>query len=153
MGLQSLIGDVKSTVGNNIKSFLESAWGAVSGLSSNIGSFVANIWGGGFAGVSNFDALKTAVTNYANKVQEIIDEYDTSADLEQTFQGKAGEEMTTFITATKSLLDAYVRLVNKWNDELDDAYAKYQAGDQTLQSNVASDAQAVEQAAQNVSIG
>ena len=153
MGLQALIGDVKSTVGNNIKSFLESAWGAVSGISANIGSFVANVWSGGFAGVSNFEALKTAITNYANKVQEIIDEYDTKADLEQTFKGKAGEEMTTFIAATKSLLDAYVKLVTKWKEELDDAYEKYQQGDTSLQSNVASDAQAVEQAAQNVSIG
>ena len=153
MSIQSIIGDVKSRVGNNIKSFLESAWGAVSGIAANVGTFVANIWGGGFAGVSNFDALKTAVSNYATKTQEIIDQYDTAADLDQTFKGSAGTEMTTFITATKSLLDAYVKLVEKWNEELDDAYTKYTEGDKTLSQNVTSDAEAVEKAAQNVSIG
>lgn len=153
MGIQSIIGDIKSTVGQNIKSFLESAWGAVNGIASNIGTFVANVYGGGFAGVSDFGALKTAITNYSNNVQEIVNTYDVNADLEQTFKGKAGEEMRTFITSTKSLLDAYVKLVEKWNTELDDAYEKYQQGDTSLQSNVSSDAQAVEQAAQNVNIG
>lgn len=153
MGIQSIIGDIKSTVGQNIKSFLDSAWGAVNGLAGNIGSFIANVYGGGFAGVSDFGALKTAITNYSNQVQEIVDTYDVNADLEQTFKGKAGEEMTTFIASTKSLLDAYVKLVEKWNTELDDAYEKYQQGDTSLQSNVSSDAQQVEQAAQNVNIG
>ena len=153
MGIQSIIGDVKSTVGNKIKSFLDTAWGAVSGLSNNIGTFVANVWGGGFAGVSDFGALKGAVTSYSNNVQEIINQYDTKADLETTFKGKAGEEMTTFVVATKSLLDAYVKLVEKWNNELDEYYERYQQGDTTLQANVASDAQAVEQAAQKVDIG
>ena len=153
MGIQSIIGDVKSTVGNKIKSFLDTAWGAVSGLSNNIGTFVANVWGGGFAGVSDFGALKSAVTSYSNNVQEIINQYDTKADLETTFKGKAGEEMTTFVVATKSLLDAYVKLVEKWNNELDEYYERYQQGDTTLQANVASDAQAVEQAAQKVDIG
>lgn len=153
MGIQSIIGDVKSTVGKNIQSFLDSAWGAVNGLSSTIGTFVANVYGGGFAGVSDFDALKTAIKNYSDQVQTIVDEYDVSADLDQTFKGKAGEELTSFITSTKSLLDAYVKLVEKWNTELDDAYEKYTQGDTTLQSNVASDAQQVAQAAQQVEIG
>lgn len=153
MGIQSLIGDIRSTVGQNIRSFLDSAWGAVNGLSSGIGTFVANVFDGGFAGVSDFGALKTAITNYSNQVQEIVNTYDVNADLEQTFKGKAGEEMTTFISSTKSLLDAYVKLVEKWNTELDDAYEKYQQGDTSLQSNVSSDAQAVEQAAQKVNIG
>ena len=153
MGLQSFIGDVKSTVGQNIKSFLDTAWGAVSGISNQIGSFVANIWDGGFAGVSNFENLKTAVTTYSKNVQDIVDQYDMNSDLTQTFKGTAGDTMTEFVTATKSLLDAYVKLVEKWNTELDDAYAKYQAGDTSLSQAVNSDAQAVTQAASNVDIG
>ncbi len=153
MGIQSVIGDVKSTVGQRISSFLDAAWGAVSGLAGNIGTFVANIWSGGFAGVSNFDALKTAVTTYANNVQEIVDTYDTSADLEQTFKGQAGTAMTEFITSTKSLLDAYVKLVEKWNTELDDAYEKYKSGDTSLSEAVSSDAEDVAQAASKVEIG
>lgn len=153
MGLQSLIGDVKSTVGNGITSALESAWGAITGVTSGIGTFVANIWDGGFAGVSDFEALKAAVNSYSDGVQEIVDQYNVNADLESTFKGQAGEELKTFITATKNLLNAYVGLVKQWNKELDDAYTKYQSGDTTLQSNVASDAQEVEKAAQNVSIG
>lgn len=106
-----------------------------------------------FAGVSNFENLKAAITKYSNRVQEIVKEYDETVKLDATFKGKAGEELHSFVVATKSLLSAYVRLVEKWNEELDDAYERYQAGDVQLQQNVASDAQAVEQAAQNVSLG
>lgn len=153
MGIQSLIGDVASTFGNTFTNVLEGAWGAVSGIASGIGTFVANIWDGGFAGVSNFDGLKTAVTNYSKGVQDIVATYDANADLDVTFKGKAAEELRNFVKATKSLLQAYVKLVEKWNTELDEAYTKYQSGDTTLQSNVQSDAQAVEQAAQNLDIG
>ena len=153
MGIQGVIGDVRSTVGQRISSFLDMAWGAVSGLATNIGSFVANIWDGGFAGVSNFEQLKTAITNYSNNVKEIVDTYDTSADLESTFKGQAGTAMTEFITSTKSLLDAYVKLVEKWNVELDDAYQKYQEGDTNLAESVTSDAEDVASAAEKVEIG
>lgn len=153
MGIQSIIGDVKSTVGQRISSFLDTAYSAVNGISDRIGTFVANIWSGGFAGVSDFEALKAGIKEYSSNVQSIINDYDVNADLEQTFKGAAGEEMKTFITSTKALLDAYAQLVEKWNLELEDAYEKYKSGDTTLQTNVSSDAQEVQQAAQSVEIG
>jgi gas vesicle protein len=153
MGIQSIIGDVKSSVGNQINSFLEEAWGAVSGLKDQVGTYVSNIWSGGFAGVSNFEELKSAIDTYSADVDEIIEKYDASADLSVTFQGKAGEELTEFVNSTKSLLMAYGQLVKKWKDELNDAYEKYQSGDTTLSSNVSQDAQDVAAAAQKVDIG
>ena len=77
MGIQSIIGDIKSTVGQKVKSFLDSAWGAVSGIADRVGTFVANIWSGGFAGVSDFGELKSAITTYSNNVQDIINQYNS----------------------------------------------------------------------------
>lgn len=153
MSLQSIVGDVKSSVGQNIQSFLEQAWSAASGIADQVGTFTANIWSGGFAGVSNFAELKSAITSYSNNVQSLIDEYDSHADLEATFKGQAGEAMNEFITATKSLLDAYARLVEKWNSELDEYYENYTSGDTSLQASVASDTQSVQSAAQNIDLG
>lgn len=153
MGIQGIIGDVKSTVGQRISAFLDQAWAAVSGIASNIGSFVANVWDGGFAGVSNFENLKAAVTKYSKGVKEIVDDYQVDADLGQTFKGAAGTAMTEFITSTKSLLDAYVKLVEKWNLELDDAYQKYTEGDTNLSETVTQDAEDVAAAAETVEIG
>lgn len=153
MSLQSLIGDVKTSVGQNINSFLDNAWSAVNGTADKIGTYVANIWDGGFAGVSNFEELKSAISEYSKNVQTIVDEYDASADLDQTFKGVAAGALPEFIAATKSLLDAYAKLVEKWNVELDEAFEKYTSGDQTLSQNVSQDAQQVQSAAQNVDIG
>lgn len=106
-----------------------------------------------FAGVSNFENLKAAINDYSRRVQEIVDKYNPDAKIDGTFKGKAGQELTSFVVATKGLLMAYVKLIEKWNEELDAAYEKYQAGDVQIQQNVQSDAQAVQQAAQNVSLG
>ena len=106
-----------------------------------------------FAGVSNFEALKAAITRYSQNVQRAVNEYKANAPIDSTFKGKAGEELHSFVDATKELLDAYVKLIEKWNEELDVAYEKYQTGDALLQKNVVDDAQAVQQAAQNVSLG
>ncbi|MBR6136828.1 MAG: hypothetical protein IKQ06_01580 [Bacilli bacterium] len=161
----------KSAVKNGISPFLQSIGDAIGGfgaqlsnkaaVNSNnnlrfqtqVGGFVANVFGDDFAGVSNFEDLKEAISKYSREVQEIVKEYDERARLDTTFKGKAGEELHTFVEATKELLNAYVKLIEKWNEELDDAYARYQAGDVQIQQNVQSDAQAVQQAAQNVSLG
>ena len=117
MGIQNFIGDITSNVGQSIQGFLDSAWSAVSGIGERVGTFVANIWDGGFAGVSNYDGLKTAISNYSKDVQDIVNQYQPDADISDSFQGQSAEALHEFVTSTKSLLDAYVALVEKWNTE------------------------------------
>lgn len=153
MSSQMLIGDVKSVYGNTIKNALESSVSLTKGLSSIIGSFTANIFGTGFAGVSNFTQLKQAISNYSRKTRAAINQYNANANVSKTFKGKSADQAREFINATKQLLEAYVALVEKWNKELDDAYAKYQSGDKTLSQRVAQDTQTVKKNAQQVTLG
>ena len=153
MGIQGIIGDVSSNIGNKITTFLENAWNAVNGITSNIGTFVADIWDGGFVGVKDFEALKAAVTEYSTKTQAVIDEYNVNADLDTALKGDAATALHEFVVSTKSLLDAYVKLVEKWNSELDEYMQNYQEGDSNLSDNVLQDAQDVAAAAENIDIG
>lgn len=153
MGIQGIIGDVTSNIGNQISSFLENAWNAVNGIASGIGTFVADVWDGGFVGVKDFEALKSAITEYSNKTQAVIDEYNVNADLDTALKGEAATALQEFVVSTKSLLDAYVKLVEKWNTELDEYMKNYAEGDQNLSANVSEDAQSVAQAAENIDIG
>ena len=153
MGIQGIIGDVSSNIGNRITSFLENAWNAVSGITANIGTFVADVWDGGFVGVKDFEALKAAVSEYSAKTQAVIDEYNVNADLDNALKGEAAQALHEFVVSTKSLLDAYVKLVEKWNAELDEYMTNYQEGDQNLSANVSQDAQDVASAAENIDIG
>lgn len=153
MGIQGIIGDVSSSIGNKISSFLENAWNAVSGITAGIGTFVADVWDGGFVGVKDFEALKAAITDYSAKTQTVIDEYNINADLETALKGEAATALQEFVVSTKSLLDAYVKLVEKWNVELDEYMKNYEEGDLNLSSNVSEDAQSVAQAAENIDIG
>ena len=153
MGIQSIIGDVKSTVGQRISSFLDQAWAAASGISDTVGTFVANIWSGGFAGVSDFGALEKAIGTYSEGVKGIVEHYNTDADLEVTFKGDAATAMKEFITSTKELLAAYVKLVEKWKDELEAIYNAYQTGDKNLSQSVNQDSESVLAASKKVDIG
>lgn len=152
-GAQSLIGDVQARLGHQIGNQLDVANSYLSTIADSIGTFIANIWSGGFVGVSNFDDLKSSIEVYSNNVQEIVNTYDATAQVDATFKGKAGTELTGFIQATKQLLDAYVNYVKSWNDELDEIYEKYNQGDASLQSNVSSDSQKVQQASQSIELG
>lgn len=153
MGIQSIIGDVTSQLGNTIQSTLSQINAAVSGLADQVGTFVANIWSGGFAGVSNFDDLKSAVNTYATSIQQTVDEYNPDAEITGTFKGTVEEAIKEYVKSTKDLLNAYVSLVKQWNAELDEAYANYQQGAQGTAASVSADAATVEAQAQSINIG
>jgi predicted PurR-regulated permease PerM len=150
MGIQSIIGDVKSGVNNNVSAILNSAWGAVSGQADRIGTYVANVYSGGFAGVSNFDNLYDAIRKYAENTRDIIAKYDANTDIEDTFKGEVAQAIPQFVKETQSLLEAYVTIVEKWKDELADVYQRYQQGSQNLSQNISQDAQDVRQQTQRI---
>ena len=152
MGIQSIIGDVKSNAGQKIQSLLDTAYSQASGMAGSIGTFVSNVFDGGFAGVSDFEALNSAITRYKEEVQSIVDTYNANADLEQTFKGEVATAMHEFVTNTKMLLEAYASIVEQWNVDLGEVYARYQEGAGATAQKIQSDAEAVKQAAQNISL-
>ena len=153
MGIQGIIGDVSSSIGNAMKNIFENAGNVLTNIASGIGTFVADVWDGGFVGVSDFEALKAAITEYSNRTKTMIDEYNANADLDQALKGEAAAALQEFIVQTKALLEAYVALVEKWNAELDEYLTNYSQGDTNLASNVSEDAAKVAAEAQNVDIG
>lgn len=152
MGIQAIIGDIRSNAGQTIQSLLDTAYSHASGMAGSIGTFISNVYDGGFAGVSDFDALKQAITRYKEEVQSIVDTYNANADLEQTFKGEVATAMHEFVTNTKTLLEAYASMVEQWNIDLVDVYTKYQEGASSTAQKIQSDAQDVLAAAQNISL-
>lgn len=153
MGIQSIIGDVKSTVGNNIRSAFDTALSAVTGMADRVGTFVGNIWDGGFAGLSNFTNLDSAITKYVQGIQQIVDEYNEATDLDSTLKGEVATAMGEFVKSTKDLLKAWAGAVSAWQSELKTYAEQYAQGAGTLAQTISSDAQEVEKAAQSVEIG
>ncbi len=155
MGIQSIIGDVKSNVGQRITSVLDTMYGQVSGLANNAGTFVANVWDGGFAGIneSGLADLKQAIESYKNANIDLINEYNEAADLDVTFKGDVQAAVQEFVRNTKELLNAWVSAVEFWSKELDEYALNYKAGASNLASNISSDAQEVKAAASDVDLG
>ena len=135
-GISGAISDLTNKIGNRIDNAWNTVSSSVSGLVNDVGTWATNLWDGGFAGVSDFDALKTAVTNYVADTQAIIDEFNTDANLDGTVKGEANQALHDYIVATKTALNSYVSVLNIWKDDLDAVYEAYKAGDQTVSSNV-----------------
>ena len=151
----SLKTDFESTLAaaeNALQTAFSMGGSLIGGGLTQAGVALSNIWDGGFIGVSDFEALKTAISKYVEDAQKIVDEYNEKADLENTFKGKAGEAMSEFIVVTKKLLQAWVAALSLWKEELDAYMAEYQAGDQEIASDVAANTESVEKAASEISL-
>ena len=153
MGIQSIIGDISSKIGNNIQSAFDTALSSVSGMADRVGTFVGNIWDGGFAGLSNFTNLDSAIKKYVQGIQQIVDEYNETTDLDNTLKGEVATAMGEFVTATKTLLKAWAGAVTAWGSELNEYYKQYAAGAGNLSKSISADAQEVTKAAESVEIG
>ena len=77
----------------------------------------------------------------------------TAADLDSSFKGQVQGELNTFVTETKNLLNAWVKLVDKWAEESRAAYQAWQDGDaQSVSANVQNAVDDVKQMAQNITL-
>lgn len=153
MSLRSDVGNFIANLKNQIESALSTGISGLSGMAQSAGTALSNVWGGGFAGMKDPVEFCTAVKNYSVKVHEAVDAYNAAADLESSFKGQVQGELSEFVTETKNLLNAWVKLVDKWADEANEAYKAWADGDkQSVSANVQNAVDDVKQMAQNITL-
>ena len=153
MSLQSDFGNFISNLKNQIENALSQGLSGLGGLAQSAGTGLANIWGGGFAGMKDPEEFVTALQTYSVQVHAAVEEYNASADLDASFKGNVQTSLSTFVTDTKALLNAWVKLVDKWADEAKGAYNAWQEGDKgTVSANVENASAEVKQMASNISL-
>ena len=149
-GIGNAVSDITNKVGNRIENAWNSVSSTVSGIANDVGTWVSNLWDGGFAGVSDFEALKAAVTQYVADTQQIIDEFKTDSDLSVTIKGEAQTALANYVTVTKQALQSYVSVLNIWKDDLDMVYEAYQSGAQAVSSNINDSSDILQDAVKNI---
>ena len=153
MSLRSDVGNFISNLRNQIESALSTGLSGLGGMAQSAGTALSNVWGGGFAGMKDPEEFCSAVAAYSAKVHEAVDAYNASADLDSSFKGQVQAELNTFVTETKNLLNAWVKLVDKWAEESRAAYQAWQDGDaQSVSANVQNAVDDVKQMAQNITL-
>ena len=94
-----------------------------------------------------------AVTTYSTKVREAVEAYNSSAELESSFKGQVQTDLKDFVEETKKLLNAWVKLVDQWSKEAEEAYKTWAEKDKdTVSANVQNAIEDVKQMAQNISL-
>ena len=153
MSLRSDVGNFVANLKNQIESALSSGLAGLGGLAQSGSTALSNVWGGGFAGMKDPEEFCTAVTTYSAKVHEAVAAYNASADLDASFKGSVNPALNQFVTDTKELLNAWVKLVDKWADESRAAYQAWKDGDtQSVAANVQNSSDEVKQMASNISL-
>lgn len=153
MSIQSDFGNFISNLKNQIDSALSAGLTGLGGIAQSAGTGLSNVWGGGFAGMKDPEEFASAVATYSQQVHAAVAEYNASADLDASFKGATQGALTTFVSDTKDLLNAWVKLVDKWAEEARAAYTAWQEGDQgTVSANVQNASAEVKQMASNISL-
>ena len=153
MSLRSDVGNFVANLKNQIESALSSGLAGLGGLAQSGSTALSNVWGGGFAGMKDPEAFCTAVAAYSAKVHEAVAAYNASADLDASFKGSVNPALNQFVNDTKELLNAWVKLVDKWAEESRAAFQAWQDGDtQSVAANVQNSADEVKQMASNISL-
>lgn len=153
MSLRSEVGNFVANLRNQIESALSTGLSGMSGLAQSGSTALSNVWGGGFAGMKDPEEFRTALITYSGKVHDAVNAYNAAADLDGSFKGSVNPALNQFVTDTKELLNAWVRLVDKWAQEADAAFQAWNDGDsQTVAANVQNSSDDVKQMAQNISL-
>ena len=144
-GIGNAVSDLTHNVGNSVNNLFNDIGSTVSGWAASAGEWVSSLWDGGFAGVSDFEALKVAIKTYIDGVNEVINEFNADANLDTTIKGQAGAALSDYVATTKKALQAYVSVLNIWKDDLDKVLEAYKSGDIDIQSAIENTTQDLQQ--------
>lgn len=152
MSIQSALGNIVSNVKNDLQTLLSGAKSKLQGIVGTISTSLSNIWDGGFAGINEneLDTLKDALNNYCNNIDDIINGFDQTTNLDVAYKGAINEAANDFVDAVKEILTAYVSTMRRNIAEADTAFANYKQAAQSIAQDVKSDAADIRSEAQKI---
>ena len=151
MSLQSFAGDFARSTYGTLDQVFTKAQNAIENLNTLAGSLGNALVFGDFVGIdeNGVAALETAIEGYRDGVVALIKELDDGiADV--ALKGKPQEATQEFTAAIKNLMSAYVQALNRSKDDVKLAYKNYIDNAASIASDIKTDAQAAEQAAQSI---
>lgn len=152
MSIRSAVGNITSSVGNDIQTIFSSASTNIQNIVGTAVTGFSNLWSGGFAGIdeNNFSVIKSSLENYCSTIEEHIAQFDQASKLEIAYKGAIQDAADDFVKAVKELLQAYVSNMRRNIMEADAAFQNYKEAAQQIAQDVHSDAQTIRQDAQKI---
>lgn len=156
MALRADLGNTVKGIGDRISTFINTAKNTVETTIGTVTSHVGSIWSGGFSGMSEAgkEDLKTAMQQYINTVNDIINGFNAEGQIDNALKGTELETgVHEFLNSMKKLFTAYVEALKLEQDELEEAYNTWVNKNQgSLVTQIQSDKQEIEKAAANVEL-
>lgn len=154
MSIRSTVGNIAHNVQDRLASVLSSERTKIENIVGTTTTSLSNIWSGGFTGMSETGIadLKTNLTNYCQKIEDLIGEFDQTGDITSALKGDVQTAAYDFIAAIKTLLQAYVSTMRQEIDEVDEAYRNFVASGQSISQDVNAAADDIRSSASSISL-
>ena len=140
--VRSTVGNITHNVQDNLANVLNIAKTQIENIVGTTKTSLTNIWSGGFTGMSEagMQELKTQLSNYCQKIQDLIAGFDQTGDITSALKGEVQTAAYEFIDAIKELLQAYVSTMRQEIQEADEAYSNFMSSAQSISQDVSSSA-------------
>lgn len=140
MSIKSTVGNITHNVQDTLSSVLNTATTQIENIIGSTTTSLSNIWSGGFTGMSEggMEELKTALINYCEEIQGLIDGFDQTGDITSALKGDVQTAAYDFVAAIKELLQAYVSTMKQEISEADEAYQNFMASGKSISQDVQS---------------
>lgn len=155
MSIQSGLQNVGSAVGNNVQSAITQGKSRLESVIGTLNAGISGLWNGGFVGISEAElegTLVPAIYQYCDRIEAQIAEFNAAANTAVAFKGDTQQAVTEFVTAAKTLLQAYVHTMRLEAFKAKQAYKQWQEGQQNVAQSTSSNAQEIRSAAQGLSL-
>lgn len=154
MSIQSIIGNGLSSVGHGVGEGLNQVSTYLENLLSGATAQLSSLWDGGFVGMNtaNASVLSDAIEQYIAKLNEIVDGFNTAANIDVALKGEAASAATEYVTAIKSLLQAYTSTYRNFNKLLTATVESMNEGDTQNASAIRTDAQDIQSQANSIRV-
>lgn len=96
--------------------------------SENLESYFRELTDTSFVGIdtNNIDAVSSAITTLQDEIKGIVDGFQPDTSLENAIRGKVSEALRDYLNEVKSLLNAYIEVLDINKTELKTAVSKYE---------------------------
>ena len=155
MSIQSGLQNAGSAVGNNVQSLINQGKSRLESVIGTLNAGISGLWNGGFVGISEAElegTLVPAIYRYCDTIEAQIAEFNAAANTAVAFKGDTQQAVTEFVTAAKTLLQAYVHTMRLEAFKAKQAYKQWQEGQQNVAQSTSSNAQEIRSAAQGLSL-
>lgn len=146
--LQNTIEGIKSDLVSSVKTFGNNVQDVLNSIVGNVTSAASGIYGGDVVGINvdHIPTMQQAIRDYVAAIDQHLKEVNAQADTSNAYRGEFATAVHTYVEAVCDACGALTSQLLKFNETLEQVKASYTAQDDSLKSQLGSQASEINSA-------